>query len=105
MLAGQRCWPLACKCCQEHTLNTAPPRTLPLLLPAGKAAPPLPVTSSCQVWVNHKLRVLYVRHAKTGSSSLLCHFSGCRGEGAADTSFVPLEVSRAVCVPGARLQR
>lgn len=66
--------------------HLAPPR-------AGKAPPPLPLTASCQVWVNHRYRALYLRHAKTASSSLFCHFNGCReGGGSAETSFVPLEV-------------
>jgi hypothetical protein len=30
------------------------------------------------VYVNHLYRVLYLRHAKTASSSLFCHFGGCR---------------------------
>ena len=53
----------------------------------------IPTNPPPQVWVNHKYRVIYLRHAKTGSSSLFCHFSGCRdGNGQADTAFVPLTV-------------
>lgn len=48
-----------------------------------------------QVWVNHKYRILYLRHAKTGSSSLFCHFNGCRGgNGQADTGFSPLQAGQ-----------
>ncbi|KAI7843963.1 hypothetical protein COHA_002501 [Chlorella ohadii] len=63
-------------------------------LAAGKPAPPLPLTQECQVWVNHKYRIIYLRHAKTGSSSLFCHFNGCRdanANGQAATAFVPLQ--------------
>ena len=50
--------------------------------PAGAPPPPLPVFTGCQVFVNHLYRVIYVRHAKTASSSLFCHFGGCRDPGA-----------------------
>lgn len=33
----------------------------------------------CQVFVNHAYKLIYIRHPKTGSSSLLCHFNGCNG--------------------------
>lgn len=62
--------------------------------------PQLPLLSPCQVFVNHLYKVVYLRHAKTASSSLLCHFSGCRappgaeaaGTAQLDTSFQPLEM-------------
>ena len=54
------------------------------LTAAGQAPPPLPLLGACQVWVNHSYRILYLRHAKTASSSLLCHFKGC-GEAANST--------------------
>lgn len=46
--------------------------------------------------MNHLYKVVYVRHAKTASSSLLCHFRGCRAaDGAAEPnatlSFEPLQ--------------
>ncbi|PRW56277.1 hypothetical protein C2E21_5166 [Chlorella sorokiniana] len=60
-------------------------------LAAGKPAPSLPLTQECQVWVNHRYRIIYLRHAKTGSSSLFCYFNGCRdNKGQAETAFVPL---------------
>lgn len=34
--------------------------------------------------MNHLYKVIYLRHAKTASSSLFCHFGGCRDEGAGD---------------------
>ena len=37
------------------------------------------------MWVNHRYRILYLRHAKTASSSLLCHFKGCGGAANAST--------------------
>lgn len=30
------------------------------------------------MYVNHLYKVLFLRHAKTASSSLFCHFGGCR---------------------------
>ncbi|EFN58881.1 hypothetical protein CHLNCDRAFT_140783 [Chlorella variabilis] len=75
------------------------------LLAEGSPPPPLPLLSSCQVFVNHLYRVIYLRHAKTASSSLLCHFSGCReekaggGSGKADTSFQHLKLA-----PGQELE-
>lgn len=47
-------------------------------LAVGKPPPPLPNFLGCQVFVNHLYKVIYLRHAKTASRSLLCHFSGCR---------------------------
>ena len=40
---------------------------------------PLPPLSNpqCQVWVNHEYRMLYLRHPKAGSTSLLHWFRGC----------------------------
>jgi len=55
------------------------------------------ISLAAQVWVNHKYRIIYLRHAKTGSSSLFCHFNGCRdanANGQAATAFVPLQVGR-----------
>ena len=45
--------------------------------PAGQLPPPLPIYNGCQVYVNHLYKVLFLRHAKTASSSLFCHFGGC----------------------------
>ncbi|PSC73449.1 hypothetical protein C2E20_3378 [Micractinium conductrix] len=46
-------------------------------LAAGQLPPPLPIYNGCQVYVNHLYKVLFLRHAKTASSSLFCHFGGC----------------------------
>ncbi|KAL4457551.1 hypothetical protein ABPG75_012416 [Micractinium tetrahymenae] len=67
------------------------------LLAAGKPPPPLQTLSACQVLVNHLYKIVYLRHAKTASSSLLCHFRGCHGtegEGPvnATLSFEPLQM-------------
>ncbi|KAL4423901.1 hypothetical protein ABPG75_001202 [Micractinium tetrahymenae] len=48
------------------------------LLSEGQLPPPLPIYTGCQVYVNHLYKVLFLRHAKTASSSLFCHFGGCR---------------------------
>ena len=94
-LAGTRCALLCCAHCRCDTCRT---RALPCV-PAGGPPPPLPLLSSCQVFVNHLYKAVYLRHAKTASSSLLCHFNGCREprEGAnasaqAETSFQHLPV-------------
>ncbi|KAL4440666.1 hypothetical protein ABPG77_000375 [Micractinium sp. CCAP 211/92] len=66
-------------------------------LVAGQPPPPLQTLSACQVLVNHLYKVVYLRHAKTASSSLLCHFRGCRagdsgGQASAALSFEPLQM-------------
>jgi hypothetical protein len=33
------------------------------------------------VYINHLYKVIYLRHAKTASSSLFCHFGGCSSPG------------------------
>jgi hypothetical protein len=33
------------------------------------------------VYINHLYKVIYLRHAKTASSSLFCHFGGCSAKG------------------------
>lgn len=64
--------------------------------PAGRLPPPMPVYMGCQVYVNHLYKVIYLRHAKTASSSLFCHFGGCRDNAtdsdAARLRFEPLQV-------------
>lgn len=59
--------------------------------------PPLPIYQGCQVFVNHLYKVIYLRHAKTASSSLFCHFGGCRdnattGDEYSRLRFEPLQV-------------
>ncbi|PRW56420.1 Sulfotransferase family [Chlorella sorokiniana] len=49
--------------------------------PAGELPQQQPVTfPTCQVWVNHQYRILFLRHAKTGSTSVLNWF-GCEQGG------------------------
>lgn len=55
-------------------------------LPAGQLPPPLPIYTGCQVYVNHLYKVLFLRHAKTASSSLFCHFGGCKSTSANETA-------------------
>jgi hypothetical protein len=50
----------------------------------------------------NSLQVIYVRHAKAGSTSLMCHFNGCdqghakQGEEADPQGFIPLGTSMQV---------
>ena len=45
--------------------------------PSGELPPPQPVTfPTCQVWVNHQYGIAFLRHAKTGSTSVINWF-GC----------------------------
>lgn len=37
------------------------------------------------MYVNHLYKVLFLRHAKTASSSLFCHFGGCKSTAANET--------------------
>ena len=48
---------------------------------AGQLPPALPIYKGCQVYINHLYKVIYLRHAKTASSSLFCHFGGCSSKG------------------------
>ena len=98
---GWAACPLVCAAGGAGRWQASELRRVVAPLRAGSPPPPLPLLSSCQVFVNHLYRVIYLRHAKTASSSLLCHFSGCReekaggGSGKADTSFQHLKVHAA----------
>ncbi|KAI3432407.1 hypothetical protein D9Q98_003962 [Chlorella vulgaris] len=60
------------------------------LLAQGKMPSPLPVYTGCQVYVNHLYKVVYLRHAKTASSSLFCHFGGCQSADSSDPALKAL---------------
>ena len=98
----------ALSCCRLHGPPTRAqvchPHTTHAPRPAGGVPPPLPIYTGCQVYVNHLYRVIYLRHAKTASSSLFCHFGGCRDGDDADTArlrFELLKVRKAPAVPAA----
>lgn len=69
-------------------LSASGPASQPSLhaFPAGQLPPPLPIYTGCQVYVNHLYKVLFLRHAKTASSSLFCHFGGCKSVAANETA-------------------
>ncbi len=86
----------SCLCTSAPTIH-APDSWRRLSPPHYTSMPSLP-TCWHQVLVNHLYKVVYLRHAKTASSSLLCHFRGCRagddggGQASAVLSFEPLQV-------------
>lgn len=59
--------------------------------------------------MNHLYKVIYLRHAKTASSSLFCHFGGCRDNattGSDESSrlrFEPLQARETYPIPGGLL--
>ena len=73
-------------------------------LPAGQLPPPLPIFRGCQVFANHQYKVLYVRHAKTASSSLLRHFEGSLSSGV-NTAEQPATTFEHLQASGALLPR
>lgn len=85
--------------------RTCLPASLPARCSAGQPPPPLPLLMDCHVLVNHEYRTIFLRHAKTASSSLLCHFGGrCTpggGAAPANLTLVPLEVSPRDVAPDA----
>lgn len=50
------------------------------------------------MYVNHKLRLIYIRAPKTGSTSLLKLFGECGGGSASDTCFEYLKASGTPCL-------
>lgn len=58
--------------------QAAAPAAAPNSTAHGGSCLERPPCQHCQVWANHRYRIVYVRHAKAGSTTVLGHFKDCR---------------------------